>query len=67
MGKYCELKGKRVMVTGAASGIGLATAQRFAAEGAKVFIIDCNRDALAKAMGDNPLFAGSGVDRKSVV
>ena len=61
MGKYCELKGKRVMVTGAASGIGLATAQRFAAEGAKVFIIDCNRDALAKAMGDNPLFAGSGV------
>ena len=61
MGKYCELKGKRVMVTGAASGIGLATAQRFAAEGAKVFIIDCNRDALAKAMGDTPSFAGSGV------
>ena len=61
MGKYCELKGKRVMVTGAASGIGLATAQRFAAEAAKVFIIDCNRDALAKAMGDNPSFAGSGV------
>ena len=61
MGKYCELKDKRVMVTGAASGIGLATAQRFAAEGAKVFIIDCNKDALAKAMGNNPFFAGSGV------
>ena len=54
MGKYCELKDKRVMVTGAASGIGLATAQRFAAEGAKVFVVDCNRDALAKAMEDNP-------------
>lgn len=61
MGKYCELKDKRVMVTGAASGIGLATAQRFAAEGAKVFVVDCNRDALAKAMEDNPSFAGSGV------
>ena len=61
MGKYCELKDKRVMVTGAASGIGLATAQRFAAEGAKVFIIDCNKDALAKAMEENPSFAGSGV------
>ena len=61
MGKYCELKDKRVMVTGAASGIGLATAQRFAAEGSKVFIIDCNKDALAKAMEENPSFAGSGV------
>ena len=61
MAKYCELKDKRVMVTGAASGIGLATAQRFAAEGAKVFIIDCNRDTLAKAMGENPSFTGSGV------
>lgn len=61
MGKYCELKDKRVMVTGAASGIGLATAQRYAAEGAKVFIIDCNKDALAKAMGENPSFAGLSV------
>ena len=58
MGKYCELKDKLVMVTGAASGIGMATAQRFAAEGAKVFIIDCNKDALAKAMEANHSFAG---------
>lgn len=43
MARYEELKGKRVMITGAASGIGLATARRFAAEGAKVFIVDYNK------------------------
>ncbi len=59
MGKYCELKDKKVMVTGAASGIGLATAQRFASEGAKVFIIDCNKEAISKVMSENPQFAGS--------
>ncbi|WP_419573479.1 SDR family NAD(P)-dependent oxidoreductase [Pyramidobacter piscolens] len=46
MARYEELRGKRVMVTGAASGIGLATACRFAAEGAKVFIVDYNKKAL---------------------
>ncbi|MDO9544346.1 MAG: SDR family oxidoreductase [Synergistaceae bacterium] len=59
MAKYSELKDKKVMVTGAASGIGLATAQRFAAEGAKVFIIDCNKEAISKVMAGNPRFAGS--------
>ncbi|MDE2597552.1 MAG: SDR family oxidoreductase [Sphingomonadales bacterium] len=37
-----EFEGKRVLVTGAASGIGRATAIRFAAEGAKVTIGDRN-------------------------
>lgn len=31
---------KRVWITGAASGIGLATAQRFGAEGARLFLVD---------------------------
>jgi len=38
-----RLKGKTAIVTGAASGIGLGIAQRFAAEGANVVIADLDR------------------------
>ncbi|MCB1044184.1 MAG: SDR family oxidoreductase [Acidobacteria bacterium] len=34
------LRGKRVMITGAAQGIGLATAERFAREGADLMLVD---------------------------
>ena len=37
-----RLQGKRAVVTGAASGIGKATATRFAAEGARVVVADIN-------------------------
>ncbi len=40
--------GKRVLVTGAASGIGRATAQLFAAEGAQVILADINAAGLAE-------------------
>lgn len=44
-----RFKGKRAVVTGAASGLGLATAQRLRAEGADVLSVDRNAD-LADAM-----------------
>jgi meso-butanediol dehydrogenase/(S,S)-butanediol dehydrogenase/diacetyl reductase len=43
---YPDLKEKRTVITGGASGIGLATVKRFLAEGAKVVIFDYNREAL---------------------
>jgi 2-hydroxycyclohexanecarboxyl-CoA dehydrogenase len=47
-----SLQGKSVIVTGAASGIGLATAQRFAREGARVAIWDINEDAAQRAAAE---------------
>lgn len=44
-----ELTGKVAVITGGASGIGLAIARRFAAEGAAVALLDVERGALAAA------------------
>ena len=40
-----RLEGRVAVITGAGSGIGLATARRFAAEGANVVAVDLNADA----------------------
>ena len=58
MAKYEDLKEKRVVVTGGASGIGLATAKRFAREGSKVVILDYNGDGINAVLKDNPEIAG---------
>ena len=44
--------GRGVLITGGASGIGLATARRFLAEGAHIAIADRNRSALDAARSD---------------
>lgn len=63
MNVYSDLQDKKVVITGAASGIGLATAQRFIAEGAKVVIFDWNQTALDKVQTENEsLVAGINVD-----
>lgn len=58
MARYNDMEQKRVVITGGASGIGFATAKRFAAEGAKVVIFDVNKGALDSVVKDNPDLAG---------
>jgi NAD(P)-dependent dehydrogenase (short-subunit alcohol dehydrogenase family) len=55
---YDDLRDKRVVVTGGASGIGLATARRFVNESCRVVILDRNQEALNQAQSEHPGFAG---------
>ena len=61
MAIYEDMEGKRVVVTGGASGIGFATAKRFAKEGAKVVIFDINKNAVDNCLAENPELIGGVV------
>jgi len=58
MGIYKDLKDKKVVITGGASGIGLATAKCFIDEGANVVILDWNQEVLKKSLFNNPKLKG---------
>ena len=44
-----RMQGRKVLITGGASGIGLASARRFVAEGARVALLDRDAEGLATA------------------
>ncbi len=44
-----SMNGRKVMITGGAGGIGLATAKRFAEAGAEIYLVDLDRRRLTRA------------------
>lgn len=57
------LNGRRVLITGAGSGIGLKTAELFVAAGAQIVVLDCNADAveaIASRLGSAGVHADVG-------
>ena len=56
-----RLEGKIALITGAASGLGKAMAQRFATEGASVIITDINQKNLIKLQQEIESFGGQSV------
>lgn len=62
MGSMRRFVDKSVIITGGASGIGLASARRYAEEGARVAIFDCNEEAVKSTVAEHPEFTGISVD-----
>ncbi len=60
-----RLQGRRILITGAASGMGKAIAERFAKEGAALVLLDMNGEALgavAKAIGAHAITTDVSVE-----
>lgn len=53
---------QRVLITAAANGIGLTTAQNFMSAGARVYICDIDAPALANTLAQHPGLAGMVCD-----
>lgn len=70
--RLASLQGRAAVLTGAATGIGLATAKRFAQAGASVMVADLNADQaepvaeeLKRELGDATEIVATGVDVSS--
>ncbi len=57
----CDFAGKAVLITGGSRGLGLALAQRFCAEGARVVLVARDAEELARARGDLQAQSGEEV------
>lgn len=57
VGRMRGLNDKRVLVTGGASGIGLATARRFLEEGSRVVVLDRDTEGCARTRAELPELA----------
>ena len=61
-----RLDGKRILITGAASGIGAASARCFATEGAAVVIADINEDLGAEVVREIQAASGKAPDKTAL-
>ena len=65
-----ELTNKVALITGGASGLGLATAEALIKSGAKVMLLDLNEDnakAASESLGDNASYAIANVTEEESV
>ena len=59
-----SLKGKMAIITGAAAGMGAATARRFAEAGADLILLDINKEGLERVKGELGDVGGSTITYK---
>ena len=65
-----DISGKVALITGGASGLGLATAKRLLSSGAKIMLVDLNEENVKKAaesLGDPTAFAIANVTEEDSV
>ena len=65
-----DIKGKVALITGGASGLGLATAEKLLAAGSKIMLVDLNEDNVKKAaesLGEETAYAIANVTEEDSV
>lgn len=65
-GRYPDLEGAAVLITGGADGIGRAMAEAFLAQGSRVGILDIDHNAIARFQADTPALVAEQVDLRDI-